>query len=72
MELISCIQCLKRMDALIRMKATGNPDRFAKRLEMSPASLYRYLNRLKNLGAPIQYCKESESYIYEDPFNLNF
>jgi predicted DNA-binding transcriptional regulator YafY len=58
------------MDSLIRVKATGCPTSFSKRLDISNASLYRYLNDLKNLGAPIKYCKERESYMYEQPFQL--
>lgn len=72
MELISYLQCLKRMDTLIHTKSTGCPTCFARRLGVSPASLYRYLNDLKNLGAPIQYCKVRESYLYEHPFQLTF
>ena len=72
MELISYLQCLKRMDALIRVKSTGCPAHFAQRLGVSQASLYRYLNDLKNLGAPLQYCRERESYMYEYSYQLTF
>lgn len=72
MELICYLQCLKRMGSLIRIKSTGCPSSFAKRLGASQASLYRYLNDLKNFGAPIQYCKERESYMYEYPYQLTF
>ena len=63
---------LKRMDNLIRRKATGTPDQLAERLEVSRATIFRYLDELKAFGADIRYCKERRSYIYSEPFELNF
>ena len=33
---------------------------------------YRYILELKNMGAPIQYCRDRQSYYYEESFDLDF
>lgn len=55
---------LKRMDRLIYLKATGSPEDFASRLAVSKRSLFNYLSVMKELGAPIRYSRNFESYIY--------
>jgi predicted DNA-binding transcriptional regulator YafY len=72
MTAICCSKRLKRMHNLIRLKATGQPEKFAARLEISQATLFRNINELRNLGAIIYYSKEDESYVYDEPFNLDF
>jgi hypothetical protein len=57
---------LARMDRMIRMRSTGSPVDFAGRLLISERSLYNYLSLMKELGAPLQYSRTSESYFYED------
>lgn len=61
---------LKRMDAFIRRRGTGKPEDFARRLDISRATLFRYLNALKDRGAPIEWDEERCSYFYKDDFNL--
>jgi hypothetical protein len=65
MSILKYIDRLKRMDDLIRRKATGTPDEFAERLHISPSQLYADLNEMRALGAPIQYCSTRKSYFYE-------
>ena len=65
------LQLIKRIDSLIKKKATGSSEELGKRLGISKASVHRYLNELKNLGADIIYCKFRRSYYYKEPFNLN-
>lgn len=56
---------IRRIDKLIRMKATGNYLEFANRLDISPAKLYRLLDLLKeDLEAPIIYNKHRQSFEY--------
>ncbi len=56
---------IRRMDKLIRLKATGNYLEFALILEISPAKLYRLINLLREeLGAPVIYNKHRSSYEY--------
>lgn len=57
---------LDRIDQLIRMKATGHPDALAKKLRVSPSTVYKYLDVMKNvLAAPISYCHLRSSYVYD-------
>lgn len=53
-----------RMDRLIRLQATGNPQEFASKLEISERTLYRYINDFKNIGCPIGFCHQKQSYLY--------
>ena len=49
---------IERIDRLIRLKATGSPKEFAKKLGISESSLYEYLRYLKDKGGPIEFDKE--------------
>ena len=66
----SGITKVQTMDWHIKRKATGNPKEFARRLGISERSLYEYLNLMKELGAPINYCYIRQSYYYECEGNL--
>lgn len=58
------IDRLRRMDDLIRKRATGPPDEFAKRLGIKKSTLMIYLKEAKELGAPVMYCRDSQTYYY--------
>lgn len=58
------ISLIQQMDQLIRTNSTGNPVVFASRLCMSERTLYNYLSLLKDHGAPIEYSRIRESYLY--------
>jgi hypothetical protein len=70
MSLLKYVERLKRMDDLIRRKATGTPKEFANRLGIKKTMLMEELQELKALGAEIAYCKVRESYHYTDTFIL--
>lgn len=70
MSLLKYIERFKRMDDLIRRKATGAPDEFASRLNISKSMLMYELNDLKDLGAEVDYCSTTKSYYYVRPFAL--
>jgi hypothetical protein len=72
MSFLQQLHMLQRMHRLIHLKSTGNPDNFAKKLNISRPTLYRYLEELKGFGAPIMYCKDRESFCYETDFVLKF
>lgn len=55
----------QRMDYLISRKATGSPDVFAAKLNLSKRMLFEYLSDLKELGAPLMYDRERETYFYD-------
>ncbi|MDZ4810483.1 MAG: HTH domain-containing protein [Bacteroidota bacterium] len=72
MSLLKYIERLKRMDDLIRRKATGKADEFATKLGISRSQLLQDVKELRELGAPIAYCYTSQSYIYTRPYSLTF
>ena len=59
-------QLLTRLDQLIRLKATGTPAMLAQRFEVSERTIYYLITRMKDIGAPVQYCKERQCYYYPD------
>lgn len=59
------IERMQRIDYLIRTKSTGTPKQFAKKLCISERQLYKYMKNLKELGAPIKYCKNRNTYHYD-------
>ena len=72
MTLLERIELLKRIDGLIRRKATGKPEDLANRLGVSRTSVFRHLKDLKEMGAPIIYCKPKDTYVYTESFVLKF
>lgn len=65
MKTLEILTRLQKMDQLIRLKATGKPNEFARRIGISQSMLYNYLNLLKSLGASIHYSRSRNSYEYE-------
>jgi len=66
------IDKLDRIDQLIHMKATGQPNELARRLRVSPSTLYEYLDIMKKvLSAPIRYCHFRRSYVYDEEGRLH-
>jgi DNA-binding MurR/RpiR family transcriptional regulator len=72
MNLQEQINLVKRVHQLIRLKATGTPKDFARRLEMSESTLYRVIDEMKTLGFPIVYSKVRQSYYYEKEVRFLF
>ncbi|MDP2335670.1 MAG: hypothetical protein Q8N05_04305 [Bacteroidota bacterium] len=55
---------------MIRLKATGTPKTFARRLAISEASLYRLIDTIREMGAPVEFSVRYQSYIYSDEVNF--
>ena len=74
MAITSYFERLQWIDQLIRMKATGSPQELADKLGVSKRTIYEYIQALKDLGAPVYYCKASGSYLYKENgrFEINF
>ncbi len=66
MSLLKYVARVKRMDDLIRRKATGTPDEFAQRLGISKSMLMLNLMELKQLGAPVKFSHIEQTYYYEN------
>ena len=66
MSCIKYLERLKRIDSLIRFRATGKPSELASKLNLSERSVFIYLNDLKLLGAPISWSACEQSYVYTE------
>ncbi len=65
-KLTQQIAVLERIDQLIRLKATGRPKQLADRLEVSEATVFRMIETMKELNAPICYDLSRQSYVYTE------
>lgn len=65
---------IEQMDQLIRLKATGTPEEFAVKLNISVRKLYRLLNKLKDINCPIVYnnYRKCYEYSYEGSIIIKF
>ena len=66
MSLSKYIARLQRMDSLIAMKATGPPEEFAYKMNLSRSMLFETLQEMKGMGVDIRYSNARESYYYGD------
>lgn len=68
------LNLLLQLDQFIRLKGTGSPSEFARKLGISERSLYEYLKVLKDLGAPVKWSRQDKSYYYstEGQFRISF
>lgn len=61
----------ERIDQLIRMKATGNPNELSNKLGISESHLYRIIGKMKEkANCPIEYSKFDNSYVYRSKGRL--
>jgi predicted DNA-binding transcriptional regulator YafY len=70
MPLTTRISRLARIDRLARLRAPGTPEELAARLGIGLATLYRDLDLMRELGAPLAYCNRQGSYYYTVPGQL--
>lgn len=65
---------ISSIDQLIRQESTGDAQKLATRLGMARSTLFKYLNDMKELGAPIDYCRRRKTfyYRYKGFFMLHF
>ena len=70
MDLFDEIYRLERLDRLIRLECTGNPDELAEKFKVSRRTALRLIKILKKIGCPIYFNKYRNSYCYEYPIKL--
>jgi hypothetical protein len=70
MSFLKYLHRLERIDSLIRRKATGTPEEFAEYLGLCRSALMEYIREMKELGAPFAYCRQRQSYFYEEEKQL--
>lgn len=66
MSFISNFHRIKRLEQLIRLKATGTPDQLAERLRVSKRTVFNLIENLKQMGKNIKYDAHRKSYYYEE------
>ncbi len=69
---IKNISLIERIDGLIRLQATGTPEELAARLNISKAKLYRIINVMKQLNAPVEYDIAKQSFVYAEAVGFTF
>lgn len=74
MPILDYIERIKRIDQLIRLRATGTPKELAQKLGLSRSTVYEYINIMKEINAPIEYDDASQNFIYteEVKFKVEF
>ena len=70
MSLAKYIERIKRIDALIFMKATGTPEEFAEKLGIKKSTLYQSLQEMRYMGVDIRYSCSRQSYYYADEHRI--
>lgn len=70
MKAFEQLERLKRMNRLIKDEITGTPEEFATLLGVSPSHLYRCIDEIKELGAPVNFSRSRRTYYYEYEFDL--
>lgn len=71
MLLFNEIRRLNRINYLIKHRATGTPDEFASKLNVSRRQLFNLLEVFNTMGAKVKYDRGYETYYYSGDYNLN-
>ena len=71
MILFKQIELLQRINKLIEVSNTGTPIEFARQIRISERHLHVIIEELKDLGAPIDYSRRTETYYYSEPFEID-
>ncbi|MGE7777764.1 HTH domain-containing protein [Chitinophaga sp. NPDC101104] len=65
MHAYKVIYHLKKISQSIGRTSTGTPKELAQKLNICERQVHRYIQLLKRLGAPIDYCRKRKSYYYK-------
>jgi predicted DNA-binding transcriptional regulator YafY len=63
MSAINYISRLERIFLLIKQGRTGNAEQFSRRIGISRRQLFNHLDEMRNLGLPILFDRNKQSYI---------
>ena len=72
MNFLAKLELIMRVDALVRRKGTGSPNSLSTRLGISKRNVFNLINTMKDMGAPIYFCKSRNSYCYEEEVSFSF
>lgn len=65
MTFLDKLNTIKRLDQLIRLKATGTPDEIANQFGISRRAFFNLVKLMKGMNAPIEYCNTKHTYYYK-------
>lgn len=54
------------IDGLIQSECTGDAQQLATQLGIARSTLFKYLNDMKELGAPIEYSRQRRTFYYRE------
>ena len=69
-NLVKHFECAQRINALINRKNAESPTTIAKKLDIAPRTVLKYIAAMKLLGAPIKFCRKQKRYIYTEQGNF--
>ena len=70
MKLFETLDRISYLNLLIKNGKTGTPANLAKSLGISRSTLYKMIEELKSLDAPIRYSRTKETFYYTKEFDL--
>ncbi|WP_242203381.1 HTH domain-containing protein [Aestuariivivens insulae] len=70
MKSLKTLERLQQLHQRIAQENTGTPKEFANYMNISERSLYKLIEQLKDLSAPICYNRTNNTYYYCDDFEL--
>lgn len=66
MSILRQFKRLQYIDLLIKKRATGSLETFAEKNHLSKSGLAAIINEMKEMGFPIKFSREFNSYYYEE------
>jgi predicted DNA-binding transcriptional regulator YafY len=72
MSLLKNKNRIELFDYLVQHQMTGTQHELAQKLKMSKRQLYNFLEELKEMKVPIEYCKKQQHYYYKKKGSLIF
>lgn len=70
MKAFEQLERLQRINLLIKAEKTGTPEEFATKIGISTSHLYRCIDEIKEMGAPVIFSRTRRTYSYEKNLEL--
>lgn len=70
MKNLKSLERLQQLHHRITQENTGTPGELSTYMKISERLLFRYIGQLKDIDAPICYCRRRKTYYYCDDFEL--
>ncbi|MBK5209683.1 MAG: HTH domain-containing protein [Flavobacteriaceae bacterium] len=70
MKTLKQLERLRKAHKLIQQEKTGSPSEFANKLDVSERQVYKIIDYLKEIDAPIIYNRKIKTYYYTTSFDL--